>query len=101
MAEEKKKKRQAAALRFDPGQDEVPVLSAFGEGFLADKIVEEAEKHGVPVTEDASLASVLSKLSVGDQIPPQLYDVVARILVFVGQIDRHYGDKIRAAHKGN
>lgn len=94
MAEEKMMRRQAAALRYDPEQDDVPVLTAFGEGHMADRIVEAAAGYGVPVMEDKNLASVLSKLSVGDQIPPQLYEVVAKILVFVGEMDRGYGETL-------
>lgn len=100
MPEKKGKRRQAAALRYDPEQDAVPVLSAFGEGHVADRIIEAAEESGVPVMEDGGLAAVLAKLSVGDQIPPQLYEVVAGILVFVGQVDHSYGEKIRRETAG-
>ena len=99
MPEEKLKKLQAAALRYDPEQDDIPVLTAFGEGFVAQRIIDAAEDHGIPVTADKQLASVLSKLSVGDQIPPQLYAVVAKLLVFVGEMDRGYGNKLNAAGK--
>lgn len=100
MAEEEvKKNRRAAALRYDPEQDDVPVLTAFGEGYVADRIVETAAEHGVPVTEDKNLVSMLSKLSVGDQIPPQLYEVVAKLLVFVGELDRDYAETIRRTAK--
>lgn len=95
MPDSNKKKTQAAALKYDPAQDDVPVLSAFGEGYVAERMIDTAMEHGVPVMEDKSLAAVLSKLSVGDQIPPQLYEVVAKVLVFVGQMDRSYGDRIR------
>lgn len=88
MAKENKKKRRAAALRYDPGQDDVPVLTAFGEGHVAERIIASADEAGVPVVEDESLASMLAKLSVGDQIPPQLYEVVAKVLVFIGDVDR-------------
>lgn len=96
---EKKEKLQAAALRYDPDKDDVPVLAAFGEGHVAERIIETAEAHGVPVTVDRQLASVLSKLSVGDQIPPQLYEVVAKLLVFVGEMDSGYGKQLRSAGK--
>ena len=95
MAKKKGPRQQAAALRYDPEQDVVPVLSAYGEGFMAERIIETAEEHGIPIMEDAGLAAVLSKLSTGDQIPPQLYEVVAQVLVFVGQMDRSYGERIR------
>ena len=99
MPEEKPKKLQAAALRYDPEQDDIPVLTAFGEGLVAQRIIDTAEEHGVPVTVDKQLASVLSKLSVGDQIPPQLYAVVAKLLVFVGEMDRGYGNKLNETVK--
>jgi flagellar biosynthesis protein len=89
--EKKQRRKQAAALRYDPQTDAVPILSAFGEGYMAERIVETAAAHGVPVTEDANLAAMLSKMSVGDNIPPQLYEVVARVLVFIGDVDKYYG----------
>lgn len=95
----KEKKLHAAALRYDPEQDQVPVLAAYGEGYLAEKILEVAEENAIPVVEDESLAAVLSKLSVGDQIPPQLYDVVAKVLVYVAQLDKGYGQRISTAGK--
>ncbi|NLB29137.1 MAG: flagellar biogenesis protein [Clostridiales bacterium] len=101
MSKERKEKLQAAALRYDPERDDVPVLAAFGEGLVAERIIETAETCGVPVTADRHLASVLSKLSVGDQIPPQLYEVVAKLLVFVGEMDRGYGEQLRRAGKDN
>lgn len=92
---EKKQRKQAAALRYDPARDDVPVFAAYGEGHIAEKMLESAEEHGIPVMEDKSLASMLSKLSVGDNIPPQLYEAVARILVFVGEADKRYGASLR------
>ena len=99
MSEEKGKRLQAAALRYDPEQDNIPVLAAFGEGLMAQRIIETAKAHDIPVTVDKQLASMLSKLSVGDQIPPQLYTVVAKLLVFVSEMDRGYGDRLNQAGK--
>ena len=95
----KDEKLTAAALRYDPERDEVPVLAAYGEGLVAERIIETAQEHGIPVTEDAGLAAVLSKITVGDYIPPQLYEVVAKLLIFVAQSDREYGEKIRNKNK--
>lgn len=95
MAEKPKKTQRAAALRYDPERDDVPVLSAYGEGYVAERILETAADHGIPVMENAGLASVLSGLGVGARIPPELYEVVAEVLVFVGEMDRDYGQKIR------
>jgi flagellar biosynthesis protein len=96
---ENKSKRRAAALQFDPARDAVPVLSAYGEGLIADKIIETAREHRIPVQKDPNLAATLAKLSVGDEIPPELYEVVARILVFVSEVDQGYGKRLSAAQK--
>lgn len=91
----KELKKRAAAVSYDPESDAVPILSAFGEGYVAEKIIETAEEAGVPVVEDTDLASMLAKMSVGDEIPPSLYEVVAKVLVFVSELDQSYGSRIR------
>ena len=42
----------------------------------------------MPLYKDNKLAKTLSKLEIGDMIPPELYEVVAEILVFVDDMDR-------------
>lgn len=92
-----KKPSRAAAIQYDPAKDAVPVMSAYGEGHMAEKILQTAKEAGVPIQKDPNLASMLSKLSVGDEIPPELYEVVARILVFVSEVDQSYGRRIKNA----
>ena len=93
--EQEEKITRAAALSYDPGEHDVPVLAAFGEGYVARKIVEVARESGVPVLPDPSLSSMLSRISVGDEIPPEMYEAVAKVLVFVSEVDKSYGEKIR------
>ncbi len=81
------KKKTAVALRYMPG-DEAPEVVATGKGILAERILEKAKEADVPVYEDEKLAGTLSKLDIGDMIPPELYGVVAEILVFVDRMDR-------------
>jgi len=95
MSIDDKKVSRAAAISFDPAENDVPILAAFGEGYLAEKIVTLAKESGVPVLPDPSLASMLSKVSVGDEISPDLYEAVAKVLTFVSEIDRSYADKIK------
>lgn len=97
MDDTPKKPLRAAAIKYDPKTDAVPVMSAMGEGFVAEKIVEKAREAGVPVHKDPNLAGVLARLSVGDEIPPELYEVVARILVFVSEVDQSYGKRLQSA----
>ena len=98
-SEDKKQMKRAAALSYDPDENSAPVLAAFGEGYLAEKIVSVAKESGVPVLPDPSLTSMLSKIGVGDEIPEELYEAVAKILFFVSEIDRGYGDRIKSATK--
>jgi len=88
---------RAAALSYDPNEQDVPVLAAFGQGYLAKKIVEVAHESGIHILPDPSLSSMLSKISVGDEISPELYEAVAKVLMFVSEIDRSYGEKILQA----
>lgn len=79
--------KRAVALKYKPGEQEAPVVVAKGTGHLAQTIVERAQEHGVPIQEDASLVEVLSQLDLDQQIPQELYQLVAEILSFVYQSD--------------
>ena len=93
------KPTRAAAISYDPDENDAPVLAAFGEGYVADRIIEIAKESGVPVMPDPGLSSMLSKVSVGDEIPPDMYEAVAKVLAFVSEIDRRYGEKIKNARR--
>jgi len=95
MDEPEKRKQMAAAISYDPAENDVPILSAFGEGYVAQKIIEVAKESGVPVLPEPGLTKMLSKLSVGDAIAPEMYDAVAKVLVFVSEVDKTYGDKVK------
>lgn len=88
MAEEKREKiKQAIALEYDP-EDNAPKVIASGRGLLAEKIIEKAKEAEVPVHRDDKLAETLSRPEIGDMIPPELYEAVAEILVFVDSMDK-------------
>lgn len=91
--EERKKQKLAIALEYNP-EEEAPKVIASGQGILAEKIIEKAKEVEVPVHADSKLAKTLSKLEVGELIPPELYGVVAEILVFVDRMD-HIRSKIK------
>ncbi len=88
MAKEKEKKiKQAIALEYDPSEA-APKVIASGRGILAEKIIEKAKESDVPIHRDDKLADTLSRLEIGEMIPPELYEVVAEILVFVDSMDK-------------
>ncbi|WMJ88287.1 EscU/YscU/HrcU family type III secretion system export apparatus switch protein [Anaerocolumna sp. MB42-C2] len=79
--------KTAIALGYNP-DEAAPRIIASGKGYLADKILKKANENKIPVHKDEQLASTLSKLDIGDYIPPELYDVVSEILLFVDNMDR-------------
>lgn len=80
--------KEAVALKYSPEKNVAPEIVALGKGVIADKILEEAEKNNVPVYENPELAHTLTALSIGDEIPPELYEIVAQILIFVSDLDK-------------
>lgn len=83
----KEKPKTAVAISYDP-TDMAPKVVATGKGRIAEKIIETAKDADVPVHEDSKLADTLSKLEIGEFIPPELYEVVAEILVFVDEMEK-------------
>lgn len=83
---ERKAPRRAVALQYGPN-NAAPVIVASGMGYLAEKIVEAAADSGVPVYEDNSLATVLTQLRLGQEIPPELYKAIVDIYVYFLHFD--------------
>ncbi len=75
------RRRQAIALEY--GMHITPVVTAKAEAELAERLIEEARRQGVYVTEDPQLVALLSRLNVDQEIPPELYTAVAVILSWV------------------
>lgn len=82
------KRKQAVALRYQAGVAEAPSVVAKGKGFIAENILQKAKEHRIPIQEDPSLVELLGKLDIDQQIPPELYQVVAEILAFIYRMDR-------------
>lgn len=59
-----------------------PRVVAKGGGAIAQKIIETAREHHVPLQEDPALASALSRVELGREIPRELYVAVAHVLAF-------------------
>lgn len=80
----------ATALGFHPERDDAPRVLARGKGYMAQKIIDVATEHNLPIYKDERLSSQLQNLEVGESIPPELYNIVAEILVFIAGIDNGY-----------
>jgi len=90
---ERKRRNAAVALRYQPELHKAPKIVAKGKGKVAEKIIELAREHGVFVHPDPDLIEVLSHLDLNDEIPPELYVVVAELLAFVYSLNS--GDSLR------
>ncbi len=86
--------KRAVALQYGVGNG-APVIVASGMGHLAEKIVEVATDNGVPVYEDNSLATVLSQMELGKEIPPELYEAVVEIYLYFLNFDPEDPEKYR------
>ena len=71
--------KKAAALRYEIDSDFAPVVVASGYGPIAEKIINIAELQGIPVYRDDSVSSMLCMLDVGKSIPPELYEIIAKL----------------------
>lgn len=93
----KKKIKKAVALSYK--EDMVaPTIVASGSGKVAENILTEAKKNQIPVYEDKKLATILTELEIGEAIPQEFYEIVAKILLFVGDMDELYA-KTKGYHE--
>ncbi len=87
MTMKKEKPKKAVALKYEKEKDRAPRVTAKGRGEVAKRILEIAKEHNIPIREDADLVEVLSKLDIEEEIPPDLYRVIAEVLSFIYRIN--------------
>lgn len=75
------------ALQYNPAEASAPKVVAEGSGMVAERILELARQHRVPIREDPLLVQALARLDVGDAIPPELYFVVAEVFAWLYHLD--------------
>lgn len=83
MKPKEKHIKKAVALKYDREKDDAPRVKAKGQGLVAEKIIELAKEHGVPVHDDPDLVEVLASLDIDEDIPSEIYVAVAELLAFV------------------
>lgn len=86
---------KAVALKYDPAVNASPIVVAKGKGKLAETIINKAKESGVAIQQDQSLVEVLSRLDINQEIPPELYMLVAEVLSFVYRSDQRAGARRR------
>jgi flagellar biosynthesis protein len=81
-------RKKAAALTYDINNP-APRVTAVGMGKIAEKIIETAEESKVPVVYNKELTDMLTKVDIGDEIPYELYDIVAKVIAYVMDVDNN------------
>lgn len=94
------RRRKAAAIKYDSQEYVAPRMIAKGEDHIADKIVDIAKEAEIPIVEDAALVSALLVLELGEEIPPELYHSVAKILSFIYNLDKKDGQLHKKSPSG-
>lgn len=86
--------KKAVAIQYAKEQTEgAPRLVAVGEGYIAEKIIEIARRKKVPIVENGEVVSKLVRFPVGAEIPVELYQAVAQILVYLYKLEQERGGK--------
>ncbi|RHB51149.1 EscU/YscU/HrcU family type III secretion system export apparatus switch protein [Exiguobacterium sp. AM39-5BH] len=80
-------RKQAIALSYEQSM-ESPRVVAKGGGLVAERMLALAQANGVPIHEDPALLSLLSALKIEEQIPEDLYQVIAELFVFLYQMEQ-------------
>lgn len=80
--------KKAIGLKYKKEDGVAPTLNVKGEGKVAEKIIEIAKEHGIEIREDKSLVEILYKLDVYDEIPEEMYGVVAEILMQLYRVEK-------------
>ena len=78
---------KAVALKYDKEKDQAPKVIAKGKAEIAEKIIEIAKTHNLPLYEDKHLVEILEALDFETEIPPELYRAVAEVLAFIYRLN--------------
>ncbi len=92
MEKKRSSDNKTVALKYKPPYDQAPRVVAKGSGKLSEKIIELAKKNRIPIREDPALVEILTKLDLEEEIPPEVYPVVAEILAFIYSLHKKWGD---------
>ncbi|HJB00890.1 MAG TPA: EscU/YscU/HrcU family type III secretion system export apparatus switch protein [Candidatus Mediterraneibacter merdavium] len=91
--------QKAVALSYDEEGQAAPVIVASGVGYMARRIIQAAKDNGVPIYEDNSLATVLTQLDLGTEIPEELYAAIVDIYVYFLNYGKTKKEKEKAEEK--
>jgi flagellar biosynthesis protein len=82
---------KAIALKYKKGHDRAPKVTAKGRGALAERILAVARENNIPIKQDKALLDALYRLEIQEEIPEELYRVIAEVLAFIYRMNRIKG----------
>ncbi len=85
MGKGEEKAKKVVGLRYQHGIDERPFVVSRGEGVIAEEILRAAREHHIPIKKDTALLDSLFRLDYMQDIPEELFYLVAEVLVFAYQ----------------
>ena len=92
--------RIAVALEYDG--ETAPRVTAKGMNDIADKIIDIATQHGIPLQQNDGLVEVLSQMDLGEEIPENLYRAIAEVIAFAyilaGKFPKSYTPTLQISH---
>ncbi|QYK03319.1 EscU/YscU/HrcU family type III secretion system export apparatus switch protein [Shewanella psychrotolerans] len=97
MDSEGKKPKQAAALRYNDSS--APTITAKGEDLIAEEIIALAKEAGIYIHQDTNLSNFLQKLEIGEEIPKELYLLIAELIAFAYMLDGKFPERWDNMHK--
>ena len=86
-------KTSAVSLQYNQSGDRAPKVTAKGQGWVAEKIIAMAQEQNIPIKKDKDLMELLGKIDVGQEIPEELYKIVAELLAWVYDLNKEYSGK--------
>ncbi len=82
------KNKEAVALKYDKNRDQAPKITAKGKGKTAQKIIELAKSHDIPIQKDEDLVELLSKVELDKEVPTEMYKAVAEVFSFIYKVTK-------------
>jgi len=78
---------KAVALKYKAYEDLAPKVIAKGQGEIARKIIKKAQEFDVPIFQNETLANMLLSVEVDESIPPQMYNAVVEVFVWLYKLE--------------
>ena len=90
------KEKQLVALKYD--QQSAPKVTAKAYGSLAEELLEIAKENNVMIHQDPALSQFLQRLDMGQEIPKELYLIIAELIAFAFVLQGKFPDNWKNIH---